>query len=264
MTYGYVYKIVINHPGNSLDGCYYIGQHKLNKKTYYGSGIILENYKEKHGIINLNIEILCECISAEDLNKKEAELIGDLYLTDSYRKGGKCLNLKAGGNQPGMTEEVRNKIAEISKKRWEDPEYKKRVAISNSLAQKGKPRYKCRGRTLSLLTKMKIAQKALGRKRNNYTPWNKGIKYTEEQKKNIVLANKRNPYKSKRTGFKHSEITKQKISEMQKDWKWYTNGKEEIHTAICPNGWVAGRITKPVQGKKAFNNGMITKAWTLT
>ena len=170
MTYGYVYKIVINHPGNSLDGCYYIGQHKLNKKPYYGSGIILENYKEKHGIINLNIEILCECISAEDLNKKEAELIGDLYLTDSYRKGGKCLNLKAGGNQPGMTEEVRNKIAEISKKRWEDPEYKKRVAISNSLAQKGKPRYKCRGRTLSLLTKMKIAQKALGRKRNNYNP----------------------------------------------------------------------------------------------
>ena len=257
--YGYIYRIIIDHPGCTLNGCYYIGQHKPNGKSYYGSGLILRNYRKKYGKDHLKLEVLCECQSAEELNQKEAELLGDLWNIDAYAKGGKCLNLKAGGNQTGMSEEVRKKIALASKQRWSDPKYRTLIAKSNSLAQKGKPKYGARGKHLSLSTRMKIAQKAIGRHRKNFTPWNKGIKYTDEQKKNLIIANRKNANKHSQLGFKHSEETKKKIGEMQKGWKWYTDGKVEIHTAKCPNGFRLGRLTRPVIGKKAFNNGLITK-----
>lgn len=227
--YGYIYKITVNNPKSCFHGCYYIGQSRYDiiKKPYqyWGSSVYLAKYKKKHHTDGLIKEILCECINEDDLNQKEIEYIGDLYLTDAYENGGKCLNLQSGGqNNFKFSKKTSNKISKSNKEHgW----------------------------------------------KKNHTPWNKGLKYTEEQKVNVVKANKNKPTYG-HLGKAHSDKTKQKISEIQKDWVWWTNGVEEKRCKDCPDGWYRGRshimssetrriISEQCKNRHWWNNGIKEK-----
>lgn len=228
--YGYIYKITVDNPKSCFHGCYYIGQSRYDiiRKPcqYWGSSVYLAKYKKKYHTDGLIKEILCECINEDDLNQKEIEYIGDLYLTDAYENGGKCLNLQSGGqNNFKFSEKTYNKISKLNREHgW----------------------------------------------KKNHTPWNKGLKYTEEQKVNLVKANKSKPTYG-HLGKVHSDETKQKISEIQKDWVWWTNGVEEKHCKDCPGvDWYRGRVYKTSEElckkfstefkkRKWWNNGIIDK-----
>lgn len=199
--YGYIYKITVNNPESTFDNCYYIGQSKYTQHRkpyqYWGSSVYLAQYRKKYHTFGLDKQILCECITKEELDQKEIEYISDLYLTDAFVDGGRCLNLQAGGPNSKRGKEVKRKIAKNNK---------------TSLWQK------------------------------NSTPWNKGMKYTDKQKQNIIKANRAKPTYG-HLGKKHSEKTKQKISEIQKDWVWWTNGTKEKHCKECPGkDFVRGRL----------------------
>lgn len=86
--YGYVYRI--SHP----TGYYYIGRHISNviDTRYKGSGCALKNAMRRYHRSEWNIEVLAIAETLCELNKLEADLIGDLYKTDSY-----CLNRRRGG-----------------------------------------------------------------------------------------------------------------------------------------------------------------------
>lgn len=221
--YGYIYKISINNKNSKLHGCYYIGQRKsiTTDDNYYGSGKVIKDYIKKYGHDTLYKEILSICESFEELNTQENFYIGDLYKNDSFYQGGKCLNLRAGGMQAGYNEQTYKKICEANRNG-------KNV-----------------GRKHSEETKQKLSIQKLGNKNPNYhkIPWNKGIKYTAEQKKKICEANKTKPTYG-HLNKKHSEETKQRISEVQKKFKWWTNGIIETRSLLCPNDFHAGRLKK--------------------
>ena len=218
--YGYIYKITVNNDKSVFHGCYYIGQSRYNRKIkpekYFGSSKYLKNYKLKYGTFGLIKEILCECKDCKELNQKEIDYIGNLYITDAFENGGKCLNLKAGGEGKGVSLNVRKLMSEKMK-------HNKNFLINGAV-------------------------------------WNKGLKYTDEQKKNIVKANKLKPTYG-HLGKQHSEKTKKLISKIQKDLIWWTNGIDEKHCKECPGeGWYKGRSIyshEKMKGRKWWNNGII-------
>lgn len=214
--FGYIYKTTVCLEGSVLYGCYYIGQRKRSttKDCYYGSGKIIKDFMRKHGTAHLKKEILAICESREELDLKEKEFIGDLYITDSYLKDGKCLNLKSGGEQPHFTEEVYKKVCEYNRSG------------------------KNIGKHHSEKTRKRLNEAKKGEKNPRFhkEPWNKGLKYTEEQKKNIIKANQA------RSKPKLPKEPKIKIS--RKGCKWFTNGQKEIMDFICPEGFYPGRVKK--------------------
>ena len=70
--YGYIYKTT-----NLINGKLYIGQHKSEEydSSYYGSGKLIRRAIEKYGITNFSNEVLCECLSKNDLDKMEKHFI---------------------------------------------------------------------------------------------------------------------------------------------------------------------------------------------
>ena len=249
--YGYIYKITIEDQDSKLNGCYYIGRHKDNGKSYWGSGIILEDYKNKHGTKGLSKEILCECFTEDELNEKEIEYINDLYITDAYFKGGKCLNLKAGGHACGISEETREKHRVLSTGRHHTEETKQKL----SSMKKGISCTKNIGRKASEETKRKQSLALKGRK---YTEEQRKhmseirierqIKHTDETKMKISLARK---------GFRHTEEAKQKMSECAKGKHWWNNGVEQKFCESCPgDDWVLGILHRKEYRIKKQTNGI--------
>ena len=62
-------------------------------------------------------------------------------------------------------------------------------------------------------------------------------------------AKKRNPSVNEWTSTKNPSYGK----------KWYNNGVEDKLFEIAPEGWVLGRVTKPVQGMHWYTNGVDNK-----
>lgn len=78
--YGYIYltTCIVN---NKI----YVGQKKSSRflgNRYLGSGKILKKAIEKYGYNNFTVEMLCECDSRDELNKKEIEFIDSFNSTD--------------------------------------------------------------------------------------------------------------------------------------------------------------------------------------
>ncbi|MDD2285627.1 MAG: GIY-YIG nuclease family protein [Paludibacter sp.] len=66
--YGFIYITT-----NMINGKKYIGQKKYMKhwENYLGSGVILRNAINKYGRDNFKREIIEDCITKEDLDRKE-------------------------------------------------------------------------------------------------------------------------------------------------------------------------------------------------
>lgn len=88
------------------------------------------------------------------------------------------------------------------------------------------------GRIVSEETKQKISKAKLGKKMT-CKAWNLGIPLSEERKQNLRLKN---------LGKKQSEETKQKRKESLSKLKWFNDGKINIRSVTCPDGFKPGRI----------------------
>lgn len=124
--YYYIYKITCTT--GSFKDHYYIGQRICRclpeDDRYKGSGTLLKDYYKKYKNDYIK-EILCLCKNKDDLNEKESFYVGNLYKTDPM-----CLNLRAGGNQPGFSEETRKKMSKNNG--MHRPEVRKKVSENHA------------------------------------------------------------------------------------------------------------------------------------
>jgi group I intron endonuclease len=226
MTYGHIYKIT-----NTINHKVYYGQtrqppnrrwsqHKQAAKK--GNKMILYDAMRKHGIEHFTFEVICECETLEELNKKECE-----YILEKNTLTPNGYNASKGGDNYEKTAETCKKISESNKGRIITPEWRENMAkarrgkkISEETREKMKQSQK--GRVITEEAKEKLRQHNLGKKQSPETlekkrlarmgvPWSEkkresmvGKTRTEEQKKKMSEAQK---------GRVFSEETKQKMSE---------------------------------------------------
>lgn len=165
--YGYIYKTTLP------SGKFYIGQHKGSSfdKHYVGSGVCIKSYLKKHPKELLSVEILDWADSLEELNKKEAAYISQVLDKEDN------LNLRAGGNQPGYSEEILNKIKKNScgpktlegKRLISEANKKRLTGVKRPEEVKKKISQSSKGRTVSKEAKQKNREKHLGRKLSEET-----------------------------------------------------------------------------------------------
>lgn len=279
--FGYIYKIEIDNINSEFHQCYYYGMRYENHipfeiDNYWGSGRYLKSYKKQFGHNGLKRIKICECYSLEELKEKEAEIIGDLYITDSFKNGGKCLNLMAGGLHIGISNETREKI----KIKLKDPEIKEKMKNSMKKIRKDPNAYinskEYRNnlkKGINNSKKFKNAMKSLERS-EKISKSLKGKKFSDERKKHIkngiLNSNKKKlVMQSKEYKEKISKInkiscnkpeTKEKMKNSRKDKLWWNNGVIQTMSKECPGeGWIRGILHK--ESFKGKNNGMYNKKW---
>ena len=271
--YGYIYKTT-----NLINGKIYIGQHRSEEydSSYYGSGKLIRRAIEKYGIENFSNEILCECLSKNDLDKMEKHFIkkydsrnslvgynisfggdgGDTFTGLSDKEKQERINkLKVNGYFSKLTAE---QSKEMHIKGWETRRKNGNDVFSESARKKMSESHKGIKPTKSQIkkmlktkgeyhhseeTKQKIRDSNLGKKRN----------LTDEQRNKLSERGKRlkgenNPFYGKH----HSEETKKIISEKcgdnVKDTIWvhddvrsYRVKKNELEKYIKDLGYELGR-----------------------
>ena len=123
-----------------VTGRFYIGMHSTDNVDdgYLGSGKILKRSIRKHGAENHKREILDHAESYDDLKELEK-----LFVTNDLLEHPLCMNIKLGGDggfdfinssrmildhlkESKQSPEYRAKISEITRKKFEDEEYKER------------------------------------------------------------------------------------------------------------------------------------------
>lgn len=131
MTIHYIYKITCLC--GSFKGHYYIGKRSSRKADilndyYYGSGEKLRRYYKKYPPVlgETIIKDIIEINPTKEMNcKREKEIIGDLYLTDTL-----CLNLMEGGNGRRVSKETSKKKSDMYKGKKLSEETKKKMSIA--------------------------------------------------------------------------------------------------------------------------------------
>ena len=131
-----IYKIT-----NSLNGKFYIGQHKTDNLNdgYMGSGTLLRAYMKKIGKENFTKEILHIFDNFEDMDNKEAEIVNEEFI-----KREDTMNIALGGStgiaMPNMVvarpKGSNEKYQFIDKLHYYENRNSYEVPISNSLAVK--------------------------------------------------------------------------------------------------------------------------------
>ena len=194
-----IYKITLLK--GSLTGHYYFGQHRTNNinDNYAGSGKIIRNYYDKYGKtknVTYVKEILGLFNSLDELNDAEEKIIGTKYKDDPL-----CLNLKAGGNAIGISDETRNILSESHKGKHQSEESKLKISKNNGMKNKevskrvgekhigvSHPMSEESRKKQSETLKRKYASGEIKVNINHFG--NKGYKMNEEQKKKISEATK--------------------------------------------------------------------------
>lgn len=94
---------------NQINGRYYIGQHQTENPLdkYMGSGKILNQAFNKYGLSSFVKTILFDFDNFEDMNNKEIELV---QLSNCYPYDQMSYNLKPGGNNSPLTDEIIQRI----------------------------------------------------------------------------------------------------------------------------------------------------------
>ena len=123
--YHYIYKII-----NKVNGKYYKGVHSTFELNdgYLGSGIALENAKNKYGKENFSIEFIKFFKNRENALQGEFE-----YITESDVTSDECYNLSYGGNAIAIGKVVaRDKFGNIYHVDIDDIRLKTRELIVNT------------------------------------------------------------------------------------------------------------------------------------
>lgn len=138
--YGYIYKTT-----NLVNGKIYIGQHKAEKfepEIYLGSGTLFRRALYKYGKDNFTQQLLCECMSQQEMNAKEKHYIQKYNATD-IKVG---YNLSVGGIggshsawNKGLTKETDERVAKYTSSRKNS--FKGNFGMSNGNAKNLKPIY---------------------------------------------------------------------------------------------------------------------------
>lgn len=234
--YYYTYKI--NLLKGSLVNKYYLGKHQTENldDNYAGSGRIIKNYFNKYGKIEgetYTKEIINYYDNAADLDAGEFELIGNLYETDNN-----CINLRAGGDRIGFSEETKLLLSKNIKKYYiNHPEAKQQ--ISDSLKEYFKTHDgPMKGKKHDDETRKKISEglpdmtgsnngfygkkhteeskKKMSELKKGKKAWNSGIKMNLSEETREIMRNKK-------LGKKLSAETKKKMSEHWSGKHWRIN-----------------------------------------
>jgi group I intron endonuclease len=189
---GVVYKI-----SNSINGKIYIGQTTRLLRIRFSEHCTrdkgqLRNAINKYGRENFHIEVLCECSSIDELNKKEEFFIESM---NTLKPNG--YNLLRGGRNKIPLDSTRKKLSDAHKGEKHHYFGKKRdpnVGLAISRAQKGLVRSK---------ESKELASFVMKEHWKNHPHPMKGKKFTEHEKEKMSKS---------RTGIKFTQERKDKIS----------------------------------------------------
>lgn len=141
-THFLIYKIT-----NTINGKYYIGQHKTDNPydDYMGSGDYIRKAEQKYSLSAFTKEILFDFDNFEDMNAKEKELVPlsacfpNNPMSYNLREGGTGRTHLTGKNNPmyGHTiydfmttaeiQKHKENMSKASKKLWQNQEYRNKV-----------------------------------------------------------------------------------------------------------------------------------------
>lgn len=194
----YIYKTTC-----IVNGKIYVGQcnRKSSSTSYLGSGMIILNAIEKYGRKNFNKEILkSDLNSQKDLDIWEQIFIRKLNSTDpnigyNILKGGQ-------GDNPMSNPESREKVRQFQLGRKKTPEAIQKMSDSGKLKVMTPEHLN----NLAEANRLRI---------KNSEPWNKGIKWSDEQKQRL------NDSKGdKMKGENHPQFGKR--------WKWTEEQRQNL------------------------------------
>lgn len=213
MYYGYIYKIT-----NLVNGKCYVGQHKYGgypniDSSYHGSGRLIKQVFKKYGRDNFKEEILEWVKTKPEANKREKELTYEhnaLIEQNGYV-------LKAGSEN---YTEISNELLKLyNSEEWTQAISKRMKGNSNG-----------KGAVRTEEYKKACSERMIGNTRGKGL---KGYKRSEREKQNMSERMKKQVFAKAYDNFRHSQ--KWSIGTY-----WYTNGKINVRTKECPEGFVKG------------------------
>ena len=231
--YGYIYKVT-----NLVNGKVYVGQHKYDKypdidPNYHGSGVLLQQARNKYGAGKFQEEILEWCETKAEANEKE--LFWTYKLEATVDQGGYVL--RAGEDN---TSEISQELLE----RYRSPEWREAISKRMQGNQNGA------GAEFTEERRNKISEALKGNQNGKNL---KGYKRSEEEKKAMSERAKKMFEDGKMDNFRFAQKGRNIGT------KWYTNGEKNIRAKECPEGFVEGITAERKEtskGKKWFNNGV--------
>ena len=208
----YVYRIT-----NLVNGKTYIGQHTVRKNrtvtsdTYWGSGKLIVYARRKYGKENFKKEILF----VGDYTQDEINELEKLAISNERALGKAEYNIADGGSW-GLNGHYY----------WDNAseEQKKKHSEHNRIAgKKGQEAIKKLPDDVKKAIQEKAERTRKERGFSHHTKGTTGMKFTEEQRKHVSEGHK---------GERNGSFGKH----------WYTNGKENILSENCPDGFHPGRV----------------------
>lgn len=235
---------------NKINGKTYVGQHRYRKlyDGYIGSGSYLKKAIKKYGKENFEIEYLETDLTEEEVDWYEKWYINVLNPDYNLQIGGQGARYR----DTIASQERRKRLSEISKKRWQDPEYRRNQIEKHT----GKPSPK-KGKKLEEFCKdpdhfrKQSSESHKGNipwnkgKKGVIVPWNKGKKTPEATRKKQSEAKLRNPTRYWK-GKSFDEAHKQKLRESRKK---LVDAFREYQSNGGTLGWLDWNKERKLNGK---------------
>lgn len=225
----YIYKIT-----NLINDKYYLGKRSfkgdsINDDKYFGSGTLLKKALKKYGKDNFKKEIVTICLSFEELNKVERDIINENIINDKN-----SYNLALGGWGGNLGDIVNNKIKMIC----QSEEYRKKMSdIINS------PEIKDR-----MISSIKKTMSDISWK-EKFSKIQKDVQNKEENK----IRNSKN----QKFAQNKYDVVKKKSDKMNE--LYLDENFRNKHLDACQSNVFRDKQRKKVLGKKWVNNTIIQK-----
>ncbi len=164
--------MIIYKTTNLINNKIYIGQSRKNNPNYYGSGKLIKGAIRKYGKDNFKKEILCECLTLDELNEKEIYWINyynstDLSIGYNIERGGASFDIVKHNRIYVFTNEHRQNISLGNKNKPKSKKHCENISKNHSdVSGINNPMY---GKEHSEKTKSIISNKQKGKKHSNET-----------------------------------------------------------------------------------------------
>lgn len=246
---------------NTLNGRYYIGVHVTDDVNdgYLGSGKIIRRAILDHGVSAFKKEILFDFPTEKEAYAKERELVTEETILP---KNPMSYNVKPGGEGGYPHETGENSTLRIF--RYRNPRgYAKLIAKLKERARAmrlGKTGYKRPEHSkimsgtgnpmFGVNSEDLMSPEAIRLKRQRMREHSKARQNMAAVKADPVKFQAwREKIRSSSIGRKVSDETKLKHSLQSKESRWWNNGSSETFRPTCPDGYVAGRLSKTTLAK---------------